>query len=347
MHISFIGDISLNDDYSDAVKRGENPFAAISEVLKSKDFVVGNLEAVVKNENQVHPFKQTVLSIDKACLPLLKSIPVHLLTLANNHIYDQLSEGFEDTTNYLDKEKIHYCGAYSKSKQSKKVYIQKLSDHNIVYLNYVHSATNPMFPDDCKVVVNQYNRDEILEEIKKYKVDNYLIILILHWGQDNSRFPAPWQRKDAKDFIMAGADLIIGHHSHVLQGYEIIEGKHVFYSLGNFAFAPMQTKEKIYEIDNSRQRESIIINLLIDRNLLNITYKSISLKELNVIPYKSNKLKKISKFIPLVSNKIVWPLYLFYLKRVYKIYFYFFGNNRNPFKQLAKINTKLLRKIFK
>lgn len=347
MQISFIGDISLNDAYSIAAKNGENPFFAVSEILRAKDFVVGNLEAVVKNENQIHPFKQTVLSIDKTCLPLLKSIPVHLVSLANNHIYDQLLNGFEDTITYLDAEKINYCGAYSKNKSSKKVFIHELANCKIVYLNYVHPLTNPWFPDDCQIEVNIYDKNKIIEEIKKYKTQNYFTILLLHWGEDNSRYPAPWQRNDAKDFIAAGADLIIGHHSHVLQGYEIIEDKYVFYSLGNFAFAPLQTKEKIYEIDNWRQRESIIVNLSIDPHSQKVTYESIYLKELDVIPNKTDKLKKLSRLIPVMSNRIVWPFYLFYLKRIYKIYFYFLGNKRNPFKQLRKINYKLVKKIFK
>lgn len=347
MQIAFIGDISLNDAYLTAVENNENPFQAIFPILSTKDFVVGNLEAVVKNTEKKHPIKQWVLSIDDKCLPLLKKIPVHLLTLANNHIYDQLEDGFRNTIEYLEREKINYCGAYFKNQSSKKVFIQELSFAKIVYLNYVHPFTNPYFPDDCAIEVNKYDKNLIIDDIKKYKNENCFVILIIHWGVDNSKFPAPWQRRHAKQFIKNGADLIIGHHSHVLQGYEKIDNKYIFYSLGNFAFAPLQTDEKIYEMDNKRQRNSIIVNLHIKENFSEVTYENIVLDGLNVVLVKNDLIKKLNRNLPLISNIFIWPFYLFYLKRIYKIYFYFFGNNRNPISQFKKINYNLIKKYFK
>lgn len=334
MKIAFLGDISLNDDYIKLYNNGENPFEEIETYLKTQDLVVGNLECMSMGNKGENVLKSTYLRTTSDTLNYLKKLNLKIATLANNHVYDNLESGFEITTNFLKENDIKYVGAFLKSDTySTKI----LENEEIIILNYVHLDTNPSLPNEANIHVNIYNKEKIINELKVQKNKNKFIVLILHWGLDNSRFPIPWQRTDAKDFINEGADLIVGHHSHVLQGYEIFKGKYVFYGLGNFAFSRHFNNGKYYEF-GKRQRSSIIVNLDIQQSKKVVSYTPIQLEGLNVVMAKKNKIPKLSMLIPLVSNILIWTFYKVYLNIFYKIWFYFFGVRRNPIKQLFKID---------
>jgi poly-gamma-glutamate capsule biosynthesis protein CapA/YwtB (metallophosphatase superfamily) len=344
IQITFIGDISLNDDYSQAIENKHNPFKNIYSQLIKSDLVIGNLEAVTKGENYNFS-KKTSLSIENKSLYLLKLIPIDILTLANNHIYDSEHKGFVKTIDFLEKNNIDYIGAFDKKDESRKFYRENINGINLSILNYVHPNTNPHFPKNCKIEINIYRKKEILNEIKQLKESSDYIILIFHWGLDNSHFPEPWQRKDAKEFIEAGANLIVGHHTHVLQGFEKINNSFVFYSLGNFAFSGHFNNEKFYELDNRRQRESVIMRVIKDSKRTKIKLHPIKIEGIDVVPKKDSKIHFLSFFIRFISNEAIWPFYKFYLQFFYKIYFYLFGNKRDPIVQLAKIDKKKIKRI--
>lgn len=342
IRISFLGDISLNNGYYALAQKGINPFKGVKEVLSKSDFIIGNLEAVVEGEEGENLQKQTRLKISCQSLELLKGLKVNLFTLANNHIYDQLYDGFIKTVDFLNENNIDHIGANVIPSQET-TYIKSIRDKKFAFLNYVHLGTNPNFPSNCMINVNIYDKHIIVNQIKQVRNAVDFVVLTLHWGMDNSRFPEPWQRKDAREFVKAGADFIVGHHSHVLQGYEKIDNSYVFYSLGNFAFAPLK-EGKENDLDRNRQRDSIVLHWIIDGIKTEVWWDPILLDQLFVMPAKKSKIKKLSKLIPCVSNSFIWPFYSFYLKFVYKLYYYFFGNGRNPIKQLLKIDINKINR---
>ena len=260
--LSFIGDISLNGHYKEMAENGQNPFLDVLHFFKNSNFRIGNFEAVIEGDDGENTAKQTRLKIREQSIELLKPLKLNLVTLATNHIYDQLLDGFKKTCHSLEENRIEYTGASIVNHKEKHFFIQKIAEKSFAFLNYVHASTNPYFPENCAINVNMYERNTILKEIKTLKEKVDYAILIFHWGFDNSRFPKPQQRNDAKAFAEAGADLIIGHHPHVLQGYERIKNTWVFYSLGNFAFAPLK-EGKDDELDRNRQKDSIILHWII------------------------------------------------------------------------------------
>ncbi|MFW5803650.1 MAG: CapA family protein [bacterium] len=338
--LSFIGDLSINNGYANFVKTEKNPFIDVQSIIKESDFVIGNLEAVVEGKDGENLQKQTRLKVSYQSLELLKDLKVNMYTLANNHIYDQLYDGFIKTVDFLNENNIDHIGANVIPSQET-TYIKSIKDKKFAFLNYVHLGTNPNFPPDCKIDVNIYDKHVIVNQIKQVRNHVNFVVLTLHWGMDNSHFPEPWQRKDARDFVKAGANFIVGHHSHVLQGYEKIDNSYVFYSLGNFAFAPLK-EGKENDLDRNRQRDSIVLHWLINDDKSEVTWDPIRLDNLFVLPSKRSKIKKLTILIPFVSNSFIWPFYKFYLRYIYKFYYYFFGNGRNPIKQLSKIDKRKL-----
>jgi poly-gamma-glutamate synthesis protein (capsule biosynthesis protein) len=346
IQLSFVGDICLNDDYSASVLKNKNPFIHVKHFLEDSDLVIGNLEAVMAGNQGENLLKQTRLQIDYSSLKLLKYIYLNIITLANNHIYDNLLEGFQRTISFLRQNEIDYLGAFEKGVEDKTVCMKTLKEKRFVFLNYVHPDTNPLLPENCPVHLNLYDKSIIVSEIKKYRSLADFVILLLHWGMDNSRFPSPDQRNDARAFIVAGADVIIGHHSHVLQGYERIGKAWIFYGLGNFAFSRRYENGEYNDLDNMRQIESVILNMTINQNNFEFFWNPVCLKGVNVMPLTSVRMNYLSTLLPIISNKIAWPFYVFYLNIIYKSFFFFFGNGRNPVQQFKSIDRKKIKRAF-
>ena len=341
--ITFLGDISLNDDYYSIALKGKNPFSAVQNILKEEDFIIGNLEAVCFGNEGQNKNKITRLGVHPYSLNLLNYLNLNVVTLANNHIYDQLFSGFTNTLDFLSTNNIDSIGARLCEKpEINKVY--HINGKDIRFLNYVHPRTNPLIPEDSRVCVNIYNKDKIIESIIECKRKDQIPILLLHWGLDNSKFPEPWQRKDARAFVGAGAEIIVGHHSHVLQGHEIIKGKHVYYSLGNFAFSRHLNNGRYYDIAK-RQKDSIVLKADFQKEKINFDVYPIILDKLHVYPKKRNSFNLRSKLIPFISNPLVWKAYSFYLNIVFKFGYFLFGNGRNPIRQVLSIDKRKLKRL--
>ena len=105
MRIAFLGDISFNDAYNDLYERGVDPFLKISPTLADCDMVVGNLECLSEGDQGENLLKKPRLKAKTATLNYLKSLNISAVTLAHNHVYDNLEDGFTRTISFLDAKK--------------------------------------------------------------------------------------------------------------------------------------------------------------------------------------------------------------------------------------------------
>ena len=238
IRIKFIGDVSFNGSYIPVLESGKNPFEAVLPLLEDADFVVGNLECSVKGTAENLNKRPRIGTSEKA-LEWLNKLNLGLVTLANNHIYDNLEEGFGRTVNKLQQLGIAHIGA-SRDKQAQfEPYILEKDGWRIGFLNYVHPDTHPHIPSSAQVHVNHFDEKLIIEDVKKLKQEVDRVVLLLHWGgkTDYGYFPHKEQVGQAKRMIQAGADAIVGCHTHSFQTHDHFHGKPVYYSLGNFCFA--------------------------------------------------------------------------------------------------------------
>lgn len=344
--LTFLGDISLNDRYRVHACNGVNPFTEIMHFLRNSDLVIGNLEAMCDGEITQYPFPKTRLQTDLLTLEYLKFLNMGLVTLANNHVYDNLEIGYKKTTAFLQTNEILYIGTKELGSGQTFHRIVEIKGVKIAFLNYVHPSTNPKIPKNSEFIVSVYEKGVIIEDIIEVRRSTDVVFLILHWGMEDSFYPEPWQIDDAKAFHASGADVIIGHHSHTLQGYQSSNQKYVFYSLGNFCFSPLSSDLKLYEIDKIRHCESIILNVILKKD------RTISI---NWIPiYNEDDFVKLGGLTTSLKferrSRRIWFIryiywfYKFYLLTIQKIISYLFMNNRDPIKQLKTISlTKILR----
>lgn len=355
MRIAFLGDISLNDDYTRLKAEGKDPFLAIGKKLESFDLVVGNLECLAAGNEGVNEKKKPRLQTDLSTLDYLYSLHVSAVTLAHNHVYDNLTDGFVRTTNFLDCQRIEYLGAGLSPGKAASPFIVEENGHRVCFLSYVHPDTNPSLPGEAPIHLNLYDKERILEEIRTYKTEGYFVILLLHWGGrfEGGLYPDRYQSRHARSFVKAGADLIIGHHSHTLQARRLYSGKQVFFSLGNFCFADIHSDGRIRPMSRRAFRESVIPVISLEENgRYSVELIPIRNQDLEIVedPQVLKKLGRRSRMQAVMEA--FPPIHFFYLA-YFRVWFPIWEqlNRKDPEKSLlqrfAGLNLKKVKQLFR
>ncbi|OFX37850.1 MAG: hypothetical protein A2X08_06045 [Bacteroidetes bacterium GWA2_32_17] len=351
MEVCFLGDISLNNGYNSYWKNSINPFSEIEKELNG-DFVIGNLECMAEGSQGINVKKMPRLSTEISTLSFLNTIRLSVAQLAHNHAYDNLEDGFNNTLAFLKNNNIQQIGAGRNNEEASNTIILKKNDISIGLINYVHKDTNPWLPDDCPVFLNIYNKEKILDQINKLigQVDH--IILLFHWGgkHEEAFYPVSYQIKDAHQFIDAGADLIVGGHSHTLQPFENYKGKHIIYGLGNFCFDDVVCEGRIFSIGRKRKRESAILTVEFEKKhyAVNYTYiqndHGIIRKNKKVI---SKKHKRRNRFFKIYKQStFIRKIYSVYFKYFTPIYLFIFDNNESLKSKIKRFSIKKIIKHF-
>lgn len=219
MKINFIGDIYL----ANSVK--------IDKSLNLSNIVL-NLEAPFTNNGEPAKNKINLFMDKKNFLETFKKNEILAVNIANNHIMDYGEEAFQYTIGVLKDNDIPYFGAGNLSNNFNNPLI---IDDKIAFFGYSCQTTNGVFGNKTNNGSALFDLKRVIDEIGKYK-KNYYIIVSIHWGQEYFSFPRPEDVEKARDLINAGVDLILGHHPHNIQSYEIYKDKYIFYSLGNGVF---------------------------------------------------------------------------------------------------------------
>ncbi len=162
-------------------------------------------------------------------------------SLANNHITDYGMTSLENTLNLLKKNSVGHFGAGLTNIDALKPLILSKNGIDIGFLSVC--STRKCVGDHLKLMIGgpiSLLDNSVPAQIRalKQKVDH--VIVACHWGREFVHYPIPEDRTLAKSFIDAGASLVVGHHPHVLQGYEEYKNSLIFYSLGNFLFPPQR-----------------------------------------------------------------------------------------------------------
>ena len=182
MKIAFLGDISLNDNYTFLYKDGEKPFEEIGQVLKSNDYVIGNLESLSVGSCGENVLKNPRLKTNQETLNYLSDIGLNVALLANNHAYDNLKDGFEKTVSFFDGHFIKHLGASTAKGEERRSLVLNKDGVSVCLLNYVSKDTNPSLPDDADVYLNFFDEENVIEDIQRSKSLYDYVLVLLHWG---------------------------------------------------------------------------------------------------------------------------------------------------------------------
>ncbi|MDA3899211.1 MAG: CapA family protein [Spirochaetes bacterium] len=209
------------------------PFKKIRPHLEGYDIVVANLETPVTTRGVSHPSKKWVFRTKPQNAAHLKTLNMHVLSLANNHMMDYGKEGLEDTLAFVKKHGFYYSGAGDNLEAARKPAIISKKGYRMVFLSYCERPPKDMYAKSTRPGIAPIDKAVITADVKKYAKPGTHVFVSLHWGIERTRYARKDQIVMAHDIIDSGAEAIIGHHPHIPQGIEIYKGKPVIYSLGN------------------------------------------------------------------------------------------------------------------
>ena len=234
------GDILLDRGVRQVIERrgADHLFSpGVDSVLSSAQVVVGNLECpATKIEAPV--FKRFIFRGEPEWLQTLHRHGFTHLNLANNHSIDQGREGLMDTHRNIQRAGMVPIGAGATMDEAVQPVLLAESPRRVYLVPSLRLALEnyAYLPD--QPCVSQEPMDSLLERVRMLKrADSTAIVIVsLHWGGEHTLQPVPRQRVEAHQLIMAGADVIVCHHTHTLQTIEEFRGKKIYYSIGNFIF---------------------------------------------------------------------------------------------------------------
>lgn len=247
-----IGDVMIGRSFNKELTNnpGMNIWGDTKTVLDTSHLILANLETTLtSNISKADKTKQFNFHLDPQHAGILKNIGIDYVNLANNHILDYGTRGLTDTLNTLDNLNIAYSGVGSSISESQQPAVFKIklipntlnedvkynriaifgaADH---YSNWLATNTKSGIwyfhhtaPENALAFLRNYRQ----------KHSKTFIILSYHWGPNYTNVVEDWKRKLAVKLFESGVDLILGHSAHHTQPFEKINGKYVFYSLGDF-----------------------------------------------------------------------------------------------------------------
>ena len=267
LSIGFTGDIAFSEYTKEFYKNKEAIDKNIYEFLNQNDYNILNFESPV-TESTITSKNSLAHKSNPETIPFIKNnIKNPILSLANNHMMDFGPKGMVDTLNYIEKEKIDYIGAGRNSEDATKYLILgddiKVGVLSFQYKNYRISTENTPGPAHEKHI-KLINKK--IKELKK-KVD--WVVVVYHGGEEFLNTPMPYTRRKLRKLLNAGADIVVAHHPHTVQGYEKIGSKMIFYSLGNFIF------DTEFQRAQTGTERGMLIRLIFDKK--SFTYESLSI----------------------------------------------------------------------
>lgn len=224
--ISFAGDCTLGTDPDFAYrtslpavweKNGKDFsyfYKNVKPVFASDDLTLVNLETTLTTA-RIPAEKRFQFKGPPEFVNILKEGSIEAVNIANNHIRDYLDTGFQDTREVLEQAAIAHSGW-------EYIAFLKVGNLTVASIGFTGWDGN----------VKKKVREAIAEARKKAQI----VLVSFHWGQERVYYPSAFQKELGRFCIDEGADAVIGHHPHVIQGIECYQGRYIAYSLGNFCF---------------------------------------------------------------------------------------------------------------
>jgi poly-gamma-glutamate synthesis protein (capsule biosynthesis protein) len=171
------------------------------------------------------------LRISPDCLSMLSAVPVTVACLANNHTVDYGLDGLAETIERLEHAGLATVGADLDAERAVRPYRVRVSGTSVAVVNI---AEGEEARSRGGYGVAALDLSAASERIQQLKTEQAVVIVVVHAGVEHLPVPPPHIRTQYRALAAAGADVVIGHHPHVIQGYEVFRGVPIFYSLGNF-----------------------------------------------------------------------------------------------------------------
>jgi len=327
-------------------------FKGVKPLIKESDIAFANFETPYKPDTMENIYKSIPykFNIPIKMIDSLKSLGFTIFSIANNHLYDQGVKGLSSTIDMMKKYQFLHIGAGKNYQDAiKPVIIEKkgMKIGFVAFTTWINNDKNKYTPFDKnssninknKPYINRYHKKVAIETIRKLRKKVDFLVVSTHWGHEYHENPSFEQKLKVKTFIKAGADLILGHHPHVLQPLEYNNGVYVIYSMGNFIsnqFFDVRSKHSRHKKSN---REGIVYRFELFRN------------DENKVAIKRIKYKPIYIYKDKFKSKLAKAKYRILLKqpkessKEYKKIVEFIGPTTINTEKMKKISKQIIKKL--
>lgn len=311
-NVLFLGDIALAHGVANCIEEFgyQYNFDKILDEFKNKSLVVFNLECCLTKRGNPWEPKPVLMNGKPEYLNIFPDNVRYSANLSNNHFLDLGVEGAIDTISNLKAKNIECFGAIDSDLD---YFASSVTLKNTKLIMLAYSPVAHPFKENECINVSDKNICEMVKDVQLHKDKNGLLIVSLHQGVEFCRFTDKQSRQRAHALVNSGADAVICHHTHVIQGVEIYKGKPIFYGIGNF----------LIDIDTKKMpntKYSLGLELIIQSKII---------KKIKVTPYFIDENLQVQYLKGLDKNRLLheinW-LSLFFNKPLFSLLNYLFAD---------------------
>lgn len=238
-HVSFVacGDNLIHHTiYESGFEHGFLPmYEKIKPYIKKHDLAFINQETILGGKEiglSTYPRFNSPYEIGDA----LVDAGFNLISLANNHTLDRGEIAIKNSISYWQNQPVIYSGSEKENQSHMKIFTK--NEITFAFIAYTYGTNGIPIPSGKEYLVNLFDYEKARNDIEKIKDEVDVIVVSMHWGDEYQNYPNDLQIEQANFLAKLGVDIIVGHHPHVIQPFDIINvnGKntYVIYSLGNF-----------------------------------------------------------------------------------------------------------------
>jgi len=298
IRLAFVGDLLLGASVETTMRKQglDYPFSGALDYLTSPDLTAGNLENPITTRGIPAENKQYVFKGSPDLLRPLKEAGFDMVSLANNHTLDQGAEGLLDTIAHLNEAGIANAGGGNDDTEAFAPVVLEKNGIKVAYLSVSRVVPEGSWKADKNHpgVAEAYDSRRAVAAIAKAQEEADLVVIMVHWGVERADKPVEHQTTLARQFIDAGADLVIGSHPHVMQGFEQYKGKWIAYSLGNFIFNVTTTP---------RTKETGVLDAVCTQGgECDLTFHPMVSEQSRPAPVEPEKAKELTDYLTSISK---------------------------------------------
>jgi hypothetical protein len=271
LRLAFIGDVCIGQEFTAyAMEHGMDllyPFAGLKDLFWNIDIGFMNLEGPICRIDELRKGVSVHLFNDPAVIDLCLQNNLRILSLSNNHIMDYGSQGLDVTQEMLAKNGLLSAGAGRDSQSARKPVIIECKNKKVGFLAYTTGElnVNAVIADDSHAGCASFsNIEDVCEQVRELNILTDVVCVSMHWGHEYYKYPSSQQIRIGHALADAGANYVIGHHPHVIQGIERYKDSLIVYSLGNFFFPPVRTDSGRLHYQKKLCKEFMVIVSEID-----------------------------------------------------------------------------------
>jgi len=276
LSLIFAGDVMLDRGVESSIRQHgpDAVFAGVKNIIQNADLAFCNLESPLSLTGNLRP-KEVNFQAESLLSLTLGAAGFDAVSLANNHISDYSAAGLNETLTALDVSGIGYCGAGNNLTEALRPWVTERRGIKIAVVSFCKAFWSVDVATSNQPGIAQADTEVIIHSLELAREQADVVIASFHWDWEYNSRPCEesigWAQLAAEN----GANMIVGHHPHVLQGIEMMGDVPVAYSLGNFVFDQKQLPR--------RETALLEVELLVEKSGETTVVEPLSLKVIPLI----------------------------------------------------------------